>query len=157
MGEVTLKVPAEYVESFRLAVLAEVHNGGEWVGASTEDLSRECATSDEPSKVNPGDVHGSLRSLTEDVEIMDQLLGVDGNNEVAVVGDASALAHVAEAMARQVIAPRIASEVEVGPFDNDIAKSMDALTAALGWAAGESARLHEVAGIELKRAKAVAA
>jgi len=156
MGEVTLTVPAAHVDAFRLATIAEVRSGGEWVKGMAEEHSRSCATSDEPGSENLADVRGSFKCLREDVEILEQLTDVAPGKPVKVRADASALAHIAAAMADKVISPAIASETNVSPFDDENRAKVDALASALRWAAKQAAHHDAIARVELQTAKAAA-
>ncbi len=152
MGEVTLKVPAEYAEEIRLAAVAEVRSDGEWVASTADELSGECITGKERTKGRLADVHGSATCLGEVIGILDQLFDSSGPYELR--GEASALAHIAQTAAGKVIAPRIASETNTSPLDSKAAEKIETLTRALDWAAGKSAWLHELASAEIKAAKA---
>lgn len=160
MGEHTLKVPAEHFEEFRLAAMAEVGMGGEWVKSAQEELSDRCVTSGlGGDKDALADVRCASRHLGEDMAILEQLVPRPHAKGrcIEVHGQPYALAHVAETMARAVVEPRIASEVNISPIDAEFVANLADLTEALGWAAGEAARLHALGAAERKAAKVEAA
>jgi hypothetical protein len=146
MGEVTLKVPGEHVEAFRLAAAAEVRMHGEWVANDATELSGRLVRSDERDGEQLADIHGAATCMDEVIAILDQLFPWPSGREVR--GGAYALAHITEAMVNEVIAPAIASEARVSPIDERALAKLDSLRDGLTWAAGEAKRLHSIAADE---------
>jgi hypothetical protein len=155
MGEVTLKVAAEHSKAFKLAALAEIGNDAEWV-ASAQDETARFLGDEHRSGHELADIRASARSLGQIIAITEQLFAASDGEAVEVRGDADALAHTAETMARNVVTPQLKDETIEGPFDPEAVEKIGILTSALGWATGEAARLHAVAGAERKAARAVA-
>jgi hypothetical protein len=149
MAEHTLTVPAEYVELFRLAVNSEIAESASWVTSSQEELGRTLLKKGEPEGFEVVDVRGALRFLNGTVDLMEQLVGRHpaANGAVEVDGEATNIAHAAEAMA-SVVNSRLGSEIDVSPMDGEQVASMEPLVGALGWATARAAEYHELDGAE---------
>ena len=122
---VTITIPAEYVEDFRSALVAEIKSDGEWFEAQYNEL-REAR---EPQRVatSRADRDGALACLLEDVGLLQQLPGVVA--DVAVSSSASALLHTIERVARQWAA-QLAEELDYGPANFE---AVPALLDRLRW------------------------
>jgi hypothetical protein len=153
MGEVTLKVPAEYVEDLRLATAVELGQDADWVKSASGELVRR-STPWEAADL--ADVDASARSLAQGVEVLGQLCDAGIWRSRAIRGEPSSLAHILETLADKILSPRLNSETITTPYDAEAVEKVRELTAELGWAVGESARLHELDRVERKVAKAEA-
>jgi hypothetical protein len=153
MGEVMLTVPARFLGYFRRAAISEVEFCGRWVEGMAQENLRAYEASDAPPDYKAEDIRGSFKCLCEDMGILDQLLGVAAG-PVKVTADASALAHVARAMADRVLSPAIAKQTNYEPFEDEEMAKVDELAAALRWAAKQAAHHNGVAGAELAERKA---
>lgn len=148
MGEVTLTVPGEYVEFFKLGVLQEIQTDcGHLV-----DNAQELAAS--PQKRGWGtdeDVQATGRLLASDLAVLAQLPEEPGEEAVTIVAPSDGcLEHAAAATARSVIGPRLTGELAHAPMAEGESPEILALAAALHWAvttAGEQLG-KRVAGAE---------
>jgi hypothetical protein len=153
MTEVTLKVPADYVEDLRLAAVVELGQDADGLKSVAGELTRRSTPWEAADLV---DVHQSARCLGEVVELLDQLLDPAIWRSAAVRGEPSTLAHALETLADKILAPRLNNETFVTPYDAEAVERVRELTAELGWAVGESARLGGLDHPERKAAKAEA-
>ncbi len=156
MSEHTLEVPAEYVEPLRVAALVEVQGCGEMLASNAEELLGDVAKAPEGHDCDAADVIGTAGLVAEDVSILHQLIGCPEGQAVTLRCEPSALAHTAETAARKVLEPRLSGEIDCGPFNEEAVEKIGQLSAALGWATGEAARLHAVAGAEIDAERAAA-
>jgi hypothetical protein len=157
MGTVTLKIPAEHVNAFRLAAVDELQTDADGVADSAKEASTWISDhpTERPDKDQLADVRLSARFLSGVVDVTEQLFGAERPDAIEVRGDVSNLAHMAETMARKIVEPQIKDEAAMGPFDTEAAEKIGALTSAMGWATGEAARLHAISHAEIKAARAV--
>ncbi len=156
MGEVTLNVPAEHVELFRIAVLHEVGfdadmlhaNQEELIGrflgrenSSQEELARYL-TGDQPSSIDPSDAVRTKRNLDRSVRLAEQLYAAEPGSAVEVCADAETLAHALESMVN-TIAPKVADRFNYGPMDEKAAAVLSTVAEAIRWAAPRTPALHD--------------
>lgn len=134
MSEVTLTVPEEFVEHFRDGVLHEIRVDG--------DIRRY----DHDDVVGPGAL---ITHLSQDLGVLRQVPANDaGRGELTASPEA--LAHAAEAMAREVLGPKLVDALACGPIDEKYAPQVLELTAALSWAVERAAELHAAGWVEFK-------
>lgn len=145
----TMKVPAMYVGSMRAAALYEVDEIGKWLLSSKDEAERALIERSDGA-VQLDDVRAALSSLNQDVTLLEALMSCP-DGDVELEAEASVLAHVAESMARQVTTPKLDEQLSCGPIvGTEHVVDIRMLTDELGWAAGEAARLHAIAGAELQ-------
>lgn len=166
MGTTTVKIPAEHAEAFRDAVLVEIRSDGKRVADSVEEEQRAMFTAAserrmalmkgedprKPYEFQDGDIMGSMRSLRESFALLEPAIAL----EPEISGDIAALQYAFETVLDKVLAPRLDEELNVSPVDAKQAKVISRLTDAVGWAAGESARLEALWQVENAKKKAVA-
>jgi hypothetical protein len=148
MAEVTLKVPGDYVEGFRRAVVLEIAHDSGWVKTCATELGGGLEGEDCES-AQLADLRASSSSLKECLGIVEQVFGVEAG-ALEVRGSAETLGHILECMAREVVQPKLASEVGFGPIPTVAARQ---LTKALDWALQQAGGLREQADGEWVAAK----
>lgn len=144
MGDVTLQVPDEHLELFRLAALHEVGSDAEWVKSMQEALVGELGEvaagerTPEMADLRGVDLRSSKAHLDASVALVNQLVLEPGEVYLGlgleVESDASTLAHALEAMVQKVVAPRVKRE---GDYSPQSASALGALAQSLAWAADQ--------------------
>jgi hypothetical protein len=173
MGEATIEVRAEHLEPLRDAVLYELATNADWVKSAEEEIEHHRITAAvavkeaarrnelEPARLRWDDpledVRQSVQCLAEVMELAEQLFTATGAETTTIHGDTAALAHLTESLANKVLAPRVSEAVNVSPLDAGEIEKIQALTDALGWATHEAVRLHDLAAVEIRITKQVAA
>jgi hypothetical protein len=144
MGEVTLTVPAEYVEFFKLGVLNEIETDCGSLIENAREMAGKPGWSD-------ADVQGTGRFVSSALVLLAQLQEAKAGEDVRVVEpqDDGILEHALAAAARNVAGPRLQNQLRYGPVDREEADKIEALTRALSWAVEMSAQ-----SLELREAKA---
>ncbi len=109
---VDITVPAEYLDDFRGALVAEIESDGEWFATHHKKIREH---ESEPTRIESEreDRAGALRCLLEDAEMLQQL-PADENVEATVSSNGEALRHVLERVARQWTS-ELAHELDYGP------------------------------------------
>lgn len=128
MHEHTLTVPAEYAEQFHCAVLREIKSDSEGV----EDALKE----------GPESVREWTQRLNQSVALANQVPAELNNKPVPVRSDAETLAHACEALARQVVGPRIQGALMIGPMDEHAVPEDLQLLGAARWAVEAAYSMH---------------
>jgi len=137
MGEVTLTVPGECVEFFRLGILSEIETD---CGALIDNAQEMAASA--PEATDDVDVQNTGRFIVSGLAILSQLQGASEANEVHLVevGNSGVFEHALGATARDVIGPRLSDQLGYGPMNLDVAERIDPLMRALDWAVDMAAR-----------------
>ncbi len=162
MGEGTVKVPAEYAEAFRDAVLVEIRQDAGRLASTVEEAQRwrftESAQRAESRRkgleVPPcrqfafDDIEGSTRSIRDDLAVVRQVFGSE-EGELEVHGDLEALSYALETMADKVLTPLLTSEINTSPVGENL-EMVTRLTRGIEWAVRESARLNDLWRVERK-------
>jgi hypothetical protein len=151
---VSVTIPAEYVQDFRAAVVSEIRWEAECIvkdaAKATPDEFAILKRLDEPEPadvaVSYADVRNDARLMGHDVALFDQLEDVqaDSDAELHLEGLAAmeSLAHVFEAMARNVVGPRLAEALGVGPIDAGWLPKINGQIERVSWAAERAAEYH---------------
>lgn len=143
MGETTtLHVPSEHTQAFRLAAAHEIGFDAKYVAERQRELVAAISDRDHPDAL---ELRRQLDAMRDGVAILEQLCGGPEDDHEVVSDNAELLAHVAEAMAREVVGPNLAEALSVGPIDAEQKQKIDALQDALSWATEKSEHLHRVA------------
>ncbi len=141
MGEVTLKVPGEYADDFRMAILEEIAFDTRMIlGDKKERLERAGGE----QLVRPelsADLPDHRRQLLADAGLLEQAGEPGGRDPVQLHGDLSAISHICETMARDVIRPRLDSALMTGPIEERDADVIHELTRRATWAADKASEL----------------
>ena len=143
-------IPANYVADFRAAVVHEILWEAECIKGHTPKpcADPELKITDPEPTIEYADVRSDAQLMAIDVALFDQLEGVDvlgGENAVLTVegrGAIESVPNVFEAMAREVVAPRLLRALGVGPMDEDWAPAVHELLARAGWAVELAAQWH---------------
>ena len=155
MGEVTLKVPAEFAGMFRSAIVAEIGMDADWVKSGHEELCKKRLRwdhVDEPVFIT--DIQGAVNALAEVLSIAQQAFATKPDKPLALKGSREAFAHMCETMASKIVSPRIAEETDTTPFDASAKASISGFVKALSWATNEATRLHDEWLAEWRKTKA---
>lgn len=126
----TLKVPAEHVEAFRLAVLQEITMDA---GALAEEPESHKGADDELRRMT--------EQVKEDAGVLAQV-GVEEVGELEVSASASMLAHAVETIGRKIVGPRLANALDIGPWHGDHPDTLRELIGALSWALEQAETFH---------------
>jgi hypothetical protein len=126
--DVTLTIPAEYLDDFRCAVVHDIGQDADWVCGQHKELV-DGIDSGKGEGVHRDDLDGAVRSLREMVRLLDQL--PDEDVEVSVSAETSALRFALDAMGRQ-LTKRIAGLYGYGPA---LVEPVPGLLERLRWAA----------------------
>lgn len=133
--QVSVTIPAGYVDDFAEALESEIGHEADQIGDHARDLK--------PS--NMGDVRTVVELMGHDVRLYDQLAATDAGGDVTLVAtgreEAEALAHAFDALARNVVGPRLADQLEIVPIDREQADVVLPLVAELRWAVERAAEV----------------
>jgi hypothetical protein len=137
--ETTMKVPKEHVEAFRLGVLRELENGGDWLKSQADEVRRELDGDEHRPSTNPDRdpfdcIGGPLREIQHDAEVLRQLGTGKPRRAITVEGEASSLKHSTETLARF-----LSAELSQSEFGGD---ECNGKVATLSWAVAEAKRLE---------------
>jgi hypothetical protein len=136
MSEVTLTVPAAYVEFFKVGVLIEIETD---CGALIDNAQEMAAKPGRPDS----DVQATARFVTTAVGLLSQLQNATPGEDARVIEaeNDGILEHALSATARVVVGPRLQDQLQPGdPVDGEAAVTIETLTGALRWAVEASAR-----------------
>ena len=159
MGEVkaTLTVPAKWVRHVRKAVVTEIEIQRDYIADDRAATERFIATGEGTFQLDD-----AVMLIERDAALVPQLTG---SGDAELEGAADTLAHICEAMARELVcdlqgdvaAPEsITAVLNSSPIDEDAAAQIRDVLDPLTWAVGEAARLHgEFARAARKTAVAV--
>jgi len=146
MGEVTLKVPAEYVETLRAAVIDDVEGWTEAVKKDQAEIRGARETRDDKlTALREDDLGNHFRTLSETAALVNQLPAPGARATAELHADSSVFEAIAEEAARVCI-KSLASELDYAPLvGGDLRRKME----ELGWwvsqeESHEAARLAEV-------------
>ncbi len=148
MGNYTLKVPAEHVEAFRLAVLQEITMDAGAIAEEPESLAR-CIEEDRARTGVDDDLRRMAEQLREDVSVLEQV-GIGTVGELEVSASTGMLAHAVETMGRKIVGPELANALDIGPWDGDHPDTLRELIGALSWALEQAQTFHASAIADLK-------
>jgi hypothetical protein len=140
MGEVTLKVPAEYAADFRMAVIEEMALDVAAVRDYRKDLFAwlERNPDKDPSEAD-ADLRATTGLLTRSIALAGLVdLAGDGAIEIQT-DDVETLDHTLQAMAQDVVAPRVAENLRYSPIDSDVMELVCPLVESLSWAVDHEA------------------
>lgn len=113
---VTITIPAEHLERFRTALIAEIADDG------------DCLTGHDNTAVGTADRAMNARILERDMQLLAQILDADQDAAAAALPDVWSQA--LQGMIRTQVAA-LADEAQYGPLDRTEVRS---LVDALGWA-----------------------
>jgi hypothetical protein len=128
---VEIKIPAEYLEDVRTALIAEIENDSNALETNQEALTSSTRNED----VGRADRDSSVRLLRADVRLLDQLL--DASGETKVSADWATLHEGLQSMVR-VLSSRLVDECGFAPVDMEAVLE---LADRLRWAAEQSAAI----------------
>ena len=143
MPHTTLTVPAKYAEDFRAALAYEIGFDAKCV----QDERKAVLTAIEERRENVAarneDLRSNMRLLHRDAELFAEvgLAGTEGDIEIRGA-DLETLAHVCETMARRVIGPHLADQLDIGPMDSKQGGELRKLIEPLTWAIERAGELH---------------
>lgn len=126
-------VPAEYLEDFRTAVVAEIECES---GALTTNQAGLVEGPESYIDIRQADRDGSAASLRTRMQMLDQVL--DATERTRVTANTTAAFHTLEEMVK-LLKDRLAGECGYGPLDM---LAVLELTERLRWAASEAARIR---------------
>ncbi len=138
MAEVTITVPADYVEWFRAGVVGEIEFDARAVMESQSELTADIG---DRKDIDAADLRNRIEDLENNVGVLEGLCSGPGN-DAEIGGDAEAVAHIAESMARKAIGPQLADELEIGPINDERAAHLRVLVEGLEWAIELAGRCH---------------
>jgi hypothetical protein len=128
---VEIKIPAEYLEDVRTALIAEIEHDSNALETNQEALTSSTRNED----VGRADRDSSVRLLRADVRLLDQLL--DASGETKVSADWATLHEGLQSMVR-VLSSRLVDECGFAPVDMEAVLE---LADRLRWAAEQSAAI----------------
>lgn len=148
MSEVTLTVPAEYADDFRLALAYELREEATYVEKEHKDfLEEKVYRREDASDV---DLRGAMKMLTRDAELFIQAgFEGDGKIEISIQDDVGAVPFAFETVARKIVGPHLMEALDCGPFDAAYSDKLHDLINRLSWAidrAAEANADHVAAG-----------
>jgi hypothetical protein len=129
---VEIKIPAEYLEDVRTALIAEIENDSNALETNQEALTSSTRSNED---VGRADRDSSVRLLRADVRLLDQLL--DASGETKVSADWATLHEGLQSMVR-VLSSRLVDECGFAPVDMEAVLE---LADRLRWAAEQSAAI----------------
>jgi hypothetical protein len=138
----TLAIPAAYVDDVRTATAYEISQATHAVFTELKAI-REAGERGEDPAMHAADWRGAIRLLAQDGALLDQLEAAGDGEDFTASAEAATLAHIAEAMARKVIAPRIKGLLNFTPLDGKLAAELRESIARLTWAVDNAAHLFD--------------
>ncbi len=136
----TLTVPDEHAELFRLGALHELNSNAEWVQQQGEECAQSGERMDEHARYLLDSMGGPMRYLDDSGKVVRALFA----GETTITAHATNLSHIAEAMGRHVVKPRIADALGCSPIETDDVDEVRSLSAALVWATETAAAMYAV-------------
>ena len=140
MADHTLTAPAEYVDDFRAALMAEIT----WSAGVAEE-HREAGERE--------DLRCAIRLLEEDASLLSQLESQHPDDprapvELAADDHIEALEHACATMASKIIGPKLEDEVGYSPMDERQAGRVRTQIARLSWAVDRAAEMCAAAAAQ---------
>ena len=142
MRNVTLTVPAEYAEDFRAALVHDLAEETGYVKKERKELLNVIEMRKDTESQR--DAHRTaMKMLDREVELFRQA-GYEGAGdiEISMGDDQGVVAYAFETVARQIIGPRLADALHVGPIDQEWAAQLRELIERLTWAIDQAAEVN---------------
>lgn len=165
MTEVTLTIPAEYVEAYRDAVLIELESDGrrliDLIHGEQRDLLTNRAEIEEATQrrfdeipatrgISPEDILDTHRCTAEDIRLLTEVL-CDIEGDLTVTAEIEAVWHSLETLTDKVLVPKLTEAANYAPMH---VAGLRAMTEAINWAADEYVRIEAVWNAEREGAVA---